>query len=148
MTKLEPTRTSSDLTATERLRRLLDERGVEWAEYGDGYTLLRHGGREYTVQPNVCNRLIVTNLTPEQAIAATIGSCNCTNGCTNGERTGTCQITPQFTCSECGHQYQTRNYECYETCDGRTAYASLGYDVLDCEKPNYCPNCGRKVVDA
>ena len=61
------------MTATERLRELLDERGVEWAEYGDGYTLLRHGGREYTVQPNVCNRLIVTNLTPEQAIAATLG---------------------------------------------------------------------------
>ena len=123
------------MSATERLRSMLDERGVEWAEYGDGYTLLRHGGREYTVQPNVCNRLIVTNLTPEQAIASTLG-------------TGTCHITPQFTCSECGHQYPTRNYECYETCDGRTAYASLGYDVLDCKKPNYCPNCGRKVVDA
>ena len=79
-----------------------------------------------------------------QAIAATLGS----SSCTNGERTGTCQITPQFTCSECGYQYPIRNYECYETCDGRTAYASLGYDVLDCEKPNYCPNCGRKVVDA
>lgn len=62
------------MTATDELRRLLDERGVEWDEYGDGYTLFQRGGREYTVQPNVCNRLIVTNLTPEQAIAATLGS--------------------------------------------------------------------------
>ena len=32
----------------------------------------------------------VWSCTPEQAIAATLGSCNCTNDCTNGERTGTC----------------------------------------------------------
>lgn len=59
---------------------------------------------------------------------------------------GTCHITPKFTCSECGHQYPTRNYESYETCDGRTAFAPLGHYVLDCKKPNYCPNCGRKVT--
>lgn len=58
---------------------------------------------------------------------------------------GTCHITPKFTCSECGHQYPTRNYESYETCDGRTAFAPLGYNVLDCKKPNYCPECGRRV---
>ena len=177
------------MTATERLRELLDERGVEWAEYGDGYTLLRHGGREYTVQPNVCNRLIVTNLTPEQAIAATLGrrmltaddvrdlierhsdasggngrdfhngayvaianelnstlgSSDCTNNCTNGEQTGTCNADETETwecvcdqigrygkrvtvhvmeCSECGHTYEHVNGD-YE----------------------YCPHCGRRVVE-
>lgn len=133
------------MTATERLRELLDERGVEWDEYGDGYTLLRHGGREYTVQPNVCNRLIVTNLTPEQAIAATLGLCNCTNDCTKGERTGTCNADETETwecvcdqigrygkrvtihvmeCSECGHTYEHVNGD-YE----------------------FCPHCGRRVVE-
>jgi hypothetical protein len=75
----------------------------------------------------------LSHITPEQAVEATLGR-------------GTCHITPKFTCSECEYQYPTRNFECYETCDGRTAYASLGYDVLDCEKPKFCPNCGRKVV--
>lgn len=59
----------------------------------------------------------------------------------------TCYITPHLTCSECGHQYPARNYKYYETYDGRTTYAPLGDYVLDCKKPNYCPNCGRKVVD-
>lgn len=58
----------------------------------------------------------------------------------------TCHITLKFTCSECGHQYPTRNFEYYETCDGRTAMAPLGYNVLDCARPNFCPNCGAKVV--
>lgn len=81
------------MSATEELRRLLDERGVEWDEYGDGYTLFQRGGREYTVQPNVCNRLIVTNLTTEQAIAATLGPGTCHN--TSGNEL-------YFVCSECG----------------------------------------------
>lgn len=40
-----------------------------------------------------------------------------------------------FTCSECGHQ----------------RIIVMGWDTLkDCaaDKFNYCPNCGRKVVDA
>lgn len=72
------------MTATDELRRMLDERGVEWAEYGDGYTEFctrqvvdgeRHytDVRHYTVQPNVMGSLIVAGLTPEQAIEATLG---------------------------------------------------------------------------
>lgn len=129
------------MTATERLRELLDERGVEWipVAWNPKRETFYHAANgvgfcadEYTDGVKIYTDATIT---PEQAIAATLG-------------TGTCRITRQFTCSECGHQYPTRNYEPYETCDGRTEYASLGYDMLDCEKPNYCPNCGRKVVDA
>ena len=134
------------MSATDELRRLLDDRGVEWDEYGDGYTLLRHGGREYTVQPNVCNRLIVTNLTPEQAIAATLGSCNCSSS----ERTGTCHNISKvmdehgqarFACSECGAWIDSRMLWNPEYRNGESPWVS------GC-KLNFCPNCGRRVVDA
>ena len=128
------------MTATDELRRLLDERGVDYVGTHQAFTAWWGDHDIYWSAMEVYDGELelgtnMSNVSPEQAIAATLG-------------TGTCHITPQFTCSECGHQYPTRNYECYETCDGRTAYASLGYDVLDCKKPNYCPNCGRKVVDA
>ena len=108
------------MSATDELRRLLDERGAEWAEYGDGYTLLRHGGREYTVQPNVCNRLIVTNLTPEQAIAATLGQ-------------GTCHVKAA---KKIGDSFGFS--------------LSCGHSMVNPfnDHPDYCPWCGRKVVDA
>lgn len=142
MTKLEPTRTSSDPTATERLRRLLDERGVEWAEYGDGYTLLWHGGREYTVQPNVCNRLIVTNLTPEQAIAATLGPCSRSCNCTDGGRTnGTCHAEGFDDGVDEGMDGEWYSYS------PPTWYLSCGHEVHDSERPRFCPVCGREVVD-
>ena len=66
-----------------------------------------------------------------QAIAATLGPCNCSNS----ERTGTCHNVheppkdetfwpvPHFKCSGCG-----------------ATHVSMEYVF-------YCPNCGRKVVD-
>lgn len=85
MSELEPTRTYSNLTATERLRAMLDERGVEWwaddaktvkathwkfgngasamfAEYDDGKTAFVTSGATWT---------------HEQAIAATLGPGTC-----------------------------------------------------------------------
>lgn len=114
------------MSATERVRELLDERGVEWDEYGDGYTLLRHGGREYTVQPNVCNRLIVTNLTPEQAIAATLGRSECHDKNGFDSDTG-------FECTVCGTMVDS--------------YMVTTEDTGHYTQFNFCPNCGRKVVD-
>lgn len=129
------------MTATERLRDLLDERGVEWDEYGDGYTLLRHGGREYTVQPNVCNRLIVTNLTPEQAVAATLGSCSRPRNCTNGERTdGTCHAEGFDDGVDEGLDGEWYSYS------PPTWYLSCGHEVHESECPRFCPVCGREVV--
>ena len=123
------------MTATEILRRMLDERGVGWRGGLPTETIVTDPIDVLYVQrtDGMIHVYIRSYLTPEQAIAATLGA-------------GTCHITPKFTCSECGHQYPTRNYESYETCDGRTAFAPLGHYVLNCKKPNYCPNCGRKVV--
>lgn len=79
------------MTATDELRRMLDERGVEWRAYTD----LTRGAMElfhstYFDMPNGCKAraasiidsdlvLLTFRTTPEQAIAATLGETD--NGC-------------------------------------------------------------------
>ena len=80
MSELEPTRTYSNPTATDELRRLLDERGVEWWQMHDdevGYCEDRDTeflvyGCKHVAHELGC-RLQVDMLTPEEAIAATLG---------------------------------------------------------------------------
>ena len=78
MSELVPTRTEHEPTATERLRALLDERGVEW-DYGiTGPTTTRFrvngvNGVDLTFTPMRDGLLCSTILTPEQAIAASLG---------------------------------------------------------------------------
>lgn len=66
-------------TATERLRELLDERGVEYRteEYmGMPVTFFEHGGQRWSITSHPDGYMIVNsvNYSPEQAIAATLGS--------------------------------------------------------------------------
>ena len=106
-------------SATERLRALLDERGVEW-DYGIGgaYTT------EFSANGVMLNFrdwgdgvICSTILTPEQAVAATLGP-------------GTCKDMSGgdpcvFVCSRCDAMF----------------------DHPEDERVRYCPNCGRKVVE-
>ncbi len=131
------------MTATDVLRRLLDERGAWW-DYGirgASTTRFNVNGVDLTFTPMRDGLVCSTILTPEQAIAATLGSCNCTNG----ERTETCDVDETDTwecvrddlggygkrltvhvmeCTECGHTYEHVNGD-YE----------------------FCPRCGRKRKD-
>ena len=91
------------MSATDELRRLLDERGAEWTkpnnEAANYLTSWRVGIMHINAMEFRDGVLTVTScaedVTPEQAIDATLGSCNCTNDCTNdctnSERTGMCQ---------------------------------------------------------
>lgn len=125
-------------TATERLRELLDERGVEWSkgrydrrEFTRWYIRNNNGYISASFRDVFAGenggpdlRCEFYDLTPEQAVEATLGR-------------GTCRMTladlrgPAYTdvyeCSECGHQ-------------------TMVYTVMDeSEPPNYCPSCGRRV---
>lgn len=115
------------MSATDELRRLLDERGVEykdrdmfgkhvfhWGEPLQG-AMFTDGG-EWT-------ELVVENATPEQAIEATLGRGTCSN---------TAPSYLDFLCSECWFVH----------------YHSDANDSGDGNEWRYCPNCGRKVVDA
>jgi len=80
MSELEPTITELEPTATERLRALLDERGVEY-RWDNGTATWYVDGVMYNAWGRDNERLTmsVCHLTPEQAIAATLGSCNCSS---------------------------------------------------------------------
>ena len=99
------------MTATDALRRLLDERGAEYRVSATGYSI--DIGPHITAYANRSNTTLdmsMRNITPEQAVEATLGR-------------GECHVAPFMECSECGAQ-------------------------LDGIYGRYCPNCGRKVVDA
>ena len=199
------------MTATERLRELLDERGVEWEAFDDFEQTTQwstyNGAFVYWARERDGKLLVETTAptkcsaccTPEQAIAATLGqepddaamvklhdqmnaamlkyemaqgiekrdgdeaivvpwvakmhalleeaaalgSCNCSDNCTNGERTnGTCHAdeTERIYISwQDGRRVTIHVMECSEC--GRT-YEHVNGDY------EYCPRCGRKVVDA
>ena len=131
MSELEPTITELEPTATERLRALLDERGVEWEDMSirpyactswrdpDGEPCTALEGADDIPDGKLSAQAL---LTPEQAIAATLGAgtCELVNAAEDlGDGTSSCM------CDKCG------------------------YTALDdwWDEFNYCPNCGRRIVE-
>lgn len=117
------------MTATERLRQLLDERGVEWWNDTDPepqhVTVVHFEERIVIFHENVNGTMgyhvyNAHDLTPEQAVAATLGR-------------GTCKVEGSIDYGEFGcWQYDL----------------SCGCRILwpDSEPPTFCPECGRRVV--
>ena len=108
------------MTATDELRRLLDERRVEYKDRNVFGKHVFHWGKPFHgamfTDSGEWTELVVENATPEQAVDATLGR-------------GTCRDMGRycFTCSECGW-----------TAD-EPHHAFGGF------RPNYCPNCGKVV---
>lgn len=120
-------------SATDELRRLLDERGVEWRPiaWNPKKETFYHtsDGVGFCADEYVDGVKIYTDaiIAPEQAVAATLGPGTChpviSDNLNESEGTGDAWAD----CSECGH---------------------LLFVLTDpnSEPPNYCPNCGRKLV--
>lgn len=132
------------MTATEELRRMLDERGVEWMDDSDGqlWRTVWHGsdGKQWRMnekwhmsenRSGMLTELRAWQPTPEQAIEATLGR-------------GTCHIVKTWSDSDFvdGWRYSCSVCECFIPVDERDPETG---DVISAA--NYCPNCGRKVVD-
>ena len=110
------------MSATDELRRLLDERGVEY-ETNDHLGAYETSWDGFTAMQLTPGAKLMMVFTPEQAIAATLrgGMCHITASSTDG----LCSDNPrQYFELSCGHTF---------TLDGL-------------EPPNYCPNCGAKVI--
>ena len=116
------------MTATDELRRLLDERGVEW-DYGiTGATTTRFSinGIDLTFTPMRDGLVCSTIITPAQAIAATLGPRTCRLVETEHEQ----EIAHEF-----GNGYFTYwSYDCDECGHENTEYG------------RFCAGCGAKVV--
>ena len=126
------------MTATDELRRLLDEHGVECrqTEWIDGTTIKWHGsdGIEYGARNGVSfdgptGRLMLYGVTPEQAIDATLGR----GECRDLAETPDYRDKTEFECSACGYE--------------DSAVGGFGCDYGDEPDFRYCPNCGREVVE-
>lgn len=118
------------MTATEELRRLLDERGVRWWEE-DSHTLwygqsINHAASAFSSFMLGENDKVHLSamVTPEQAIAATLGP-------------GTCRVESMHGYTD--HFASTR-YSVELSCHTLE-------DWPDCDPPEYCPWCGARVVE-
>ena len=140
------------MTATDELRRLLDERGVEWesADFIEPIAETQWGNNCYIDYPELSPYLTISYCTPEQAIAATLGR-------------GTCKLEG-FADVRFSVDYEVEgyavgssiDYATLEECSSCGAYViepPAFHHVLTCDgdeiyQPyNYCPNCGAKVVE-
>lgn len=125
-------------SATDNLRRLLDERGVEWrktphysSESQDNETIFEGNGIEWYANDHLNGRLGLRTaryeVTPAQAIDATLGR-------------GTCEVIG----FDDGYD---------EGLDGEWFALAPATWFLSCDheahgrRPSYCPVCGRKVVE-
>lgn len=106
------------MTATDELRRLLDERGVEWkAGFDVNFSTEWDGFIAAQLLPD--SETLVMSLTPKQAIVTTLG----VGACRNIDD----DYDSYFECSICG---------CHVLCD----FYGSGYG-----EPRFCPGCGRRV---
>ena len=146
------------MTDTEELRRLLDERGVEW-DYGiTGSTTTRFSvnGIDLTFTPIRDGLMCSTILTPAQAIAATLGWGNV--GRYVGLRQGKYwerMENSDYYCGGCGWKVTDHDSYCPE-CGGALHEATLGagtchMELTELRGPAYtavyqCSECGEEVM--
>jgi hypothetical protein len=167
----------SDKTATDRLRELLDERGVEYYDHATGvgwrfWVDWSDSVGNYTKSVGVDEDgtcyAILEHLTPEQAIAATVGS----------DRLAFLEEKVKLQGDYIDKLTKEKNAIFAQGCEAATRHAgqidamqrklnaTLGRGTcrnvsttgnfrcsecdavdLDFDKPTYCHGCGRKVVD-
>jgi predicted RNA-binding Zn-ribbon protein involved in translation (DUF1610 family) len=113
------------MTATDELLTILKEHGVEHYEHEAPATdciAFFDGNGWHDCWESVDGEVNVTfSMTPEQAIAATLGAGTCHNNA---------PAYLDFLCSECGFVH----------------YHSDTNDTGDGNEWHFCPNCGREVV--
>jgi len=127
------------MTATDELRRLLDDRGVEYTQANamGGTLFIVVTSEEYyfiLVRDNNAGiEMWSKDLTPEQAVAATLGRGTCHDASIGHYR----EYGTRFTCSECGATVELLDDQ------NEPIIRSNGVGM----HPRFCPACGRAVVE-
>lgn len=123
-------------SATERLRALLTERGVEYEltawSCGAAVWWRDSNGAMWRAHDNEIDELlslyVLNSLTPEQAIDATLGR-------------GTCEVEGFDDGIDEGMDGEWFAYA------PPTWHLSCGHEVCGSERPRYCSVCGKRVVE-
>lgn len=179
------------MTATDELRRMLDERGVEWKAPNsclrDEMTMWTAGGFDYEAfevpEPDGTFLLTAANddLTPEQVIAATLGETPTPPPPTPPKqppydelieslrrdwdieaswdglrRFWYVGLTDEGVRKRDEREATLGRGECHEVivdeywrgCGNCGYMWEYMYGIGKCTRPNFCPRCGAKVVDA
>lgn len=148
------------MTATDELRRMLKERGVEWWAEDDPenppYYLVTKwfsNANEQTFEeiPAIRSRsLKAFCITPAQAVEATLGRGECQECYATKQNYKRCKYsTNRGWCDgecelhDCEGSFSAVNKPVYR-CDCG-AFMTQYTDATTYHKPRYCPNCGRKV---
>ena len=130
-------------STTDELLRMLDERGVEWWPSDErwGADVITHwyaGFLKWTAIEGEDGLWLnagvagYNSLTPEQAIAATLGR-------------GECRMRLAYEEEDADGFIWPDHYEC-SACGANVNGIMPSYDTE--VPPRFCPNCGRKVVNA
>ena len=132
-------------SATERISAMLDERGKEHRVWPSGLVIWHdEGSWVYEYSPPKGDddywggilHATLRHCTPEQAVEATLGKGECDAEVEVVEFSQMQEIH-RFTCSECGESFGAEEHN-----------GLFGLVLNKVKLPNYCPNCGRRVVDA
>lgn len=118
------------MSATDELRLLLDERGVEWRDNNGDIEFCGADGRMLVAWDAGADRehmLTLTRLMPIQAVAMTLG------------RERQCRLVDRY-----GDWYCTNCGEMVGTCDSTSELHVDGNTVEHLWR--YCPYCGAKVI--
>ena len=142
------------MTATERLRELLDERGVKYetedrptiryTEWGDWVFAEPLDAKPHTLGAQC--ELMRIPATPEQAIAATLGNDGAERSNDGVAERGTCHMKrSQDECYDehTGEEWSVGCWKC-TACGENVAGGATSNGVT--AGPRYCPVCGAKVV--
>lgn len=114
-------------TELRELCEMLDEQGIEWTKGDAAYQIEwtnRNGQRCSAMYWKPTLSVLISKCTPEQAIAATLGSGECEWMLKHSG-----PFYDKWRCSSCGFQFVEPR-------------CAQGYMDLE---PNYCPNCGKAV---
>lgn len=137
------------MSATDDLRRMLDERAIEWESPRPGVTWFYDKRGNSCESANWCEEsvtLCLYDLTPAEALDAALGRGECRLSGYTDAAFRVVQASGQLDfidyaevceCSACGASFIVPHE--YER-------IASGEDEL-WPKFNFCPNCGRKVVD-
>lgn len=149
------------MSATDELRKMLDERGVEWGTGFGGDTLWtgRYGIEWRWDKQEGTLAMYSHAITPEQAIAATLGS-----GTLTAEQVRKAIFDSSSYASYDGAKYYADGIGMQAIADELNSRAertcsdvAIEGEWFECSKcgcvrqlihPHYCPNCGARVVNS